>query len=1368
MALCLAPSVREAVTVVRGESSDKQLVAYVVGDNLKTDIDSNEPQIRAIKVLLTSQLPSYMVPNLIIVLNEIPLSANGKLDRKALPAVDLTSQQGVYEAPETAEEYQLVEFWSALLKLPVEQLGRSADFFELGGHSLLAAKLVAKLRSEDKQLSVRDIFEAPKLAEQAARIQSLTEQEDNIQVVARQADELLSFAQKRLWFLAELEGASATYNIPLALQLSGRLNVEALKASLHSLVERHEILRTRYYYHNDEPRQKIESAALFKLQQEVLTGLAEEARSDAIASAMTMHAETPFDIKTELPFKASLLQLAEEEHVLLICMHHIASDGWSLEIFNRELMAGYQSACKGSVMPLAPSLQYIDYAHWQRQWLAGERETSQLQYWGETLAGLPPLLELPTDRIRPAVQNFAGACYEVELSAALVKQLSDIGQSERASLFMTLLTAFNVLLAKYSGQNDIAVGTPVANRPRDELEDVIGLFTNTLVLRNQVEPEQNLRTLLQQVRETTLSAYAHQDLPFEHLVEALQPERSLSHSPLFQVMFSLQHAGQDAVLNIEGCRIQPLSRKHSIAKFDLSLHLELSNAGLKGYLEYNTNLFDESTIARLWHHFQVILQQTGEMIDNPVERLNVIDATEHKRQVYQWNQTQIDYPKNICIHQQFEQQVLKSPEAIAIEHLDQTLTFSELNNKANELAAILRQQGVTTEITVGVCMPRTPELIIAILAIVKAGGAYVPMDPKNPEERLQYMINNSGVKLVITNRRQLNKSPVLKEKALLFDELTCAKQLVDIEINIASENLAYVIYTSGSTGQAKGVMNSHKALSNLCHWHINTYELDSNSRGTHLASIGFDAAVWEIWPYLLAGASIVLVSDETREDPKLLSSFLIDNKVSHCFMPTGLLEMVAGCHGLESEYLKVLLTGGDKLSYYCLPVKSNTQLINHYGPTEAAVVTTCHKVSPDNIGAPAIGKPMNNSQVYVMNDGLEIQPVGVVGELYIGGDNLARGYLDKADLTAEKFIPHPFSDTPGARLYRSGDQVRYRSDGELEYVGRIDHQVKLRGFRIELGEIDWVLSQVKAVRESITIIHGDSSAKHIVSYVVCDKSEFKQFDYVNEIEQVNELLLQNINSSISTKLPDYMMPSLITILDEMPLTSNGKLDKQALPEPDLSQYLGEYEAPVGSHEKLLVGNWSALLDIPAEQIGRNTNFFKLGGHSLLAAKLVAQLQSESGLILSVRDIFEAPLLTEQAARMQQQKNQSNNITVVARREYEPLSYAQKRLWFLEQFEGASATYNIPVVMRLKGALNQPALISSLTNLLTKHKILTTQYIEYDGEPCQVVHAVDSFELVQQNFTKLGLKNAMRLLNLRYLIMPKLLLILKISFLLESV
>ncbi|MEH2381700.1 MAG: amino acid adenylation domain-containing protein [Nostoc sp.] len=1030
-----------------------------------------------------------------------------------------------------------------------------------------------------------------------------------------QAPPPLTFAQQRLWFLNQLDPNSISYNIPVAIRLKGRLNQAALEQSFNKIVLRHEVLRTTFAVIDSQPVQVIHPASTSIISVVDLRNLPDIKRETEVKQLIIEAAQCPFDLGVAPLLRTTLLWLDEEEYILLVVMHHIVTDEWSMGVFIEELSTLYQAFCAGVPSPLPElPIQYADFAVWQRQWLSESVLETQLNYWLAQLDGAPELLQLPTDRPRPSVQTYQGTTQSLTLNTDLTQKLQTLSQESGTTLFMTLLAAFATLLYRYSGQSDILIGSPIANRNPSEIESLIGFFVNTLVLRTRFEDNPSFEKLLTQVRQTTLKAYEYQDVPFEQVVEALQPQRSLSHSPLFQVMFVLQNAPKGE-LELPGVTWCELNQQSTTAMFDLTVSITETDHGLVSKWEYNTDLFDGSTIERMAAHFQNLCSA---IVENPVATVGELPllSEAERHQLLSFNDTASVYPTDKCIHQLFEEQVERTPRAVAVVFENQQLTYQELNQRANQLAHHLQTLGVGPEVLVGICVERSIEMLVGLLGILKAGGAYVPLDPNYPQERLSYMLADSGIEVLLTHRSLLESLPSHTARVVCLDSDWGAieqHQKDNLDFGVCSDNLAYTIYTSGSTGLPKGVQICHHSVVNFLNSMSHFPRLTQEDTFSAVTTISFDIAALELYLPLMVGAKVIVVPREIATNGDLLFSELFESKTTAMQATPATWQMLlAG--GWSSDYPLKVFCGGEALAAQLADqiLETGSELWNLYGPTEATIWSTIYQVGANKIVArkedapSSIGRPISNTQIYILDSHLQPVPIGVAGELYIGGDGLARGYLNRPELTQEKFIPNPFSDSKSQRLYKTGDLARYSSDGNITFIGRIDQQVKVRGFRIELGEIEAVLNTHPQIEQAVVIAKEDIPGnKRLVAYVV----------YCNESITTN-----NLHEFLRQKLPEYMLPNAFVTLDTLPLTPNGKVDRKALPAPETlrDDLSGSFVAPQTPVEKILTEIWTQVLRI--EQVGIHDNFFELGGDSITSIQIVARAK-QMGLELTPRQMF---------------------------------------------------------------------------------------------------------------------------------------------------
>ncbi|MBC1236345.1 MULTISPECIES: non-ribosomal peptide synthetase [Nostoc] len=1342
------PPVRESLTVVEKNSVDsKRLVAYVVPQKEQTLV------ISELRSFLESKLPNYMIPGAFVILEALPLTPNGKVDRKALPAPELTQLSSSNHVPPTTPiENLLAGIWAEILGL--NKISIHENFFALGGHSLIATCVISQIRQVFHiELPLRCLFEKPTIAGLAKEIEIASQANlgivtTKIEPIVRSPQLPLSFAQQRLWFLAQLEPDSPFYNIPVNVRLQGKLNFEALQQSFDEILRRHEALRTNFQTVEGQAIAVIKETKSLVLPLLDLSELTSDRLEFAVKQQAVQEAQTPFDLTSDLLLRVKLLRLDAQEHIVLVTMHHIVSDAWSIGVLVQELAKLYPVFCNQQPTPLTElPIQYVDFAAWQRQWLQAEVLQSQLSYWRKQLENTPKVLELPADYPRPAIQTFRGATYSFELSDELSVALNKFSHQQGSTLFMTLLAAFQTLLWRYTGQEDIVVGSPIANRNRAEIEGLIGFFVNTLVLRTNLAGNPSFEELLKRVREVALGAYTHQDLPFELLVEQLQPQRDLSHTPLFQVMFVLQNA-PISTLELPDLTLTYLHSNSDSAKFDLTLNMIETESGLVGSLEYNTDLFEQSTIWRLVGHLQTLL--TG-IVANPQQRLSelpLLSESERHQLLVQWNDTEVEYPHQLCTHQLFEAQVERTPDAVAVVFGDKQLTYRELNTKANQLGHYLRSLGVKPEVLVGICVERSLSMVIGLLAILKAGGAYIPLDPSYPHERLAFILKDAQVPVLLTQASLVEEMPQHKAKVVCLDrnwqkntyekpyqrdeDAARAPNVQQSKENLCSDltpdNVVYVIYTSGSTGKPKGVQITHSALSNFLYSMRQRPGLTQEDTLLAVTTYSFDIAALEIFLPIIVGGRLVIASREVSLDGTQLSAKLKDSKatVMQATPATWQMLLTEGWSG--NEQLKILC-GGEALPEYLANqlLHRCASLWNMYGPTETTIWSAASQVERDS-KVVAISHPITNTQFYILDQHTQLVPVGVAGELHIGGDGLARGYLNRPDLTAEKFIPNPFSKK-AARLYKTGDLARYLPNGEIEYISRIDHQVKVRGFRIELLEIEAVINQYPEVRESVVMAREDSSeGKSLVAYLVQNPEHQGSDEETTKLqtEQISQRqILPGLRNFLESKLPNYMVPSAFVMLKALPLTPNGKVDRKALPAPDTSRSHLEkvFVAPQNPFEEVVTGIWVQVLN--REQIGIYDNFFELGGHSLLATQVISRINKAFEIDLSLHRLFESPTVVELAKSIQEAMEaelgqQPPTIRRVSRVKNLPLSFAQARLWLLEQLQPGNAMYSIPIAVRLVGLLNVAALEQAFAKIVSRHEALRTTFHLVNGQPFQVI------------------------------------------------
>ncbi|ARU88537.1 non-ribosomal peptide synthetase [Pseudomonas sp. M30-35] len=1317
------PSVREAAVLLReNHVGEAWLVAYCSAYDESLSHDDLSGQLRE---HLRGQLPPYMVPAAFVCLERLPLNANGKVDRKALAAQKLNWQAETQQsiAPRTELEAVVAKVWADVLGR--DSVGVEDNFFTLGGHSLLATQIVARLRTHFKlDLPLRVLFEQPTVALLALAIasrqaQAAAPQSDKVLALkaqSRPAQLPLSFSQQRLWFIEQLTPGTTLFNIPFALRLKGDLNVQALHASLNDLLARHEILRTGIRDAEGVPCQHISDSLSIDLPFDDLSGLATTAREGAQFSVLQDTFTQPFDLSTPPLLRARLLRLAPDEHVLGIALHHLVSDAWSATIALRELAQGYEARCTGAAAKLpALPVQYADFALWQREHLQGVELKRQLDYWTQTLdrsnSDSSPLLALPTDLARPSVQSYRAGIVQRELSPELSARVQAFASRLGTTPFTVLFAGFAVLMHRLSGDATVLIGTPVTHREQPGTEGLLGILLNNLAIRADFEPQADFTALVGQVAKRLREGLQHQDLPFEQLVDSLQLPRSLSHAPLYQVMVAQQLA-MESRLRFPGLEFEALDTPLKQSECDLDLHVLCpANAPIQLELMYALDLFvadsAQQTLARLEHLLEYMLAEP----QRPVATLPLLMAAEWQRTVVEWNRTEMEVPQHLTFAQLFEQQAERTPDRDALCFEGRSLSYGELNRRANQVAHYLRSRGVVANSPVALCVERSLELLVGLLGILKSGGAYVPLDPTYPVDRLAYMLEDAQPALFLGQRGLLEELGIhLPRLRLDSDAALFADQPDNNLAPLAGpDDLAYIMYTSGSTGKPKGTLVTNGSVVNLAWARIHglyRHYTDQPMRASFNYSFAFDSSVAELI-LLLDGHSLYLTPEAVRYDPEALAQFFSDTQLD-AFECTpaqlkALLESDGVCNG-ETYLPRFVLFGGDAVDaqlWQRLPSIAGSRFFNTYGPTECTVDATGCAVD-DFPARPIIGRPIANVRTYVLDPFLNPLPVGVPGELHIGGAGVTLGYLNRAEQTAKVFIEDPFSPLQGARMYKSGDLVRWLPDGQLEYLGRMDHQVKIRGFRVELGEIEALIGAQPGVRQAVVLAREDVPGdKRLVAYVTCDaKADIDAW-----------------RKAIGAALPDYMVPSAFVLLDELPLTDNGKLNRKTLPAPDIQSAPDAQNPPRTGAEQQLAALWSELLKVPLAQIGRDSHFFYLGGHSLLAAVLFARLRQQFATVPALRTVFEQPTLEALAALLGNPLQTAVATFVPADRPARlPLSFEQQRLWFLEQLSAGGGEYNVVSAVQLDGELNPQALKTALNNVVQRHEILRSRIQrDADGE-----------------------------------------------------
>ena len=1228
------PTVHEALVLTRAEAGEeKRLVAYVVPKQQPA------PTSGELLVFLKSRLPTYMLPSAFVTLNQFPLTANGKIDRNQLPAPDRVRPllEGAFAAAGTPLQDVLCSIWAELLCL--ERVGVHDNFFDLGGHSLLATRVVSKIRHVFQvELPLRTLFDWPTVAGLSSHLEEALRAQSGLQApplvpAARDDGVPLSFAQQRLWFLHQLEPSSSAYNIPAALHIDGLLNIEVLTHCINEIIRRHESLRTTFPIVDGGPVQNIAPVLEFELP------LVNAEQQAWLEHLIAEESERPFDLAHGPLLRALLLRLAEDEHVLLLTAHHISVDGWSVKVFMRELAALYEAYSDEQPSPLAElPLQYADFAIWQRKYLTGDVLAAQLAYWKQHLGGDLPVFSLPVDRLRPHTRTFCGATESLRLSAGLSEAVRTLSRS--ATLFMTLLAAFKLLLFRYTGQQDILIGTPVANRNYHELEDLIGFFVNTLVLRTEVSGEQSFEHLLDCVKKVALDAYAHQDVPFERLIEELQPLRSLSHTPLFQVMFVLQNNPSPSI-DLPSLKLTSIEVESPTAKFDLTMMVEETGPELVVAFEYSTDLFDAVTIRRMLCHFRTLLE--GIVVDprKRVDELPLLDAAERMELLAQCRSQSKRPALEVCLHHLFERRAEQSPQAIALSCNGLHISYADLNRRANQLAHYLQALGVGPETLVALYLERSPEMLVAILAVLKAGGAYVPLDPACPRQRLGFLIADAQAALVLTETSRVDDLPDIETQIISLDrewENISGHSTQNCQSSVDVENTAYVIYTSGSTGDPKGVMVTHANVARLFASTEDYFGFSADDCWTFFHSYAFDFSVWEIWGALLYGGRLVVVPYLTSRSLEDFYRLLRRERVTVLSQTPSAFRQLCEVDERTAEdlFLRVIVFGGEALDVRDLGAwmkrhgDERPQLVNMYGITETTVHVTLRRITVADVEAPAlgsvIGEAIGDLEVYVLDERMALLPAGITGEIWVGGAGVARGYLGRADLTAERFMPNPYAIHSGERLYRTGDAGRRLSHGELEYLGRVDEQVKVRGFRIEPGEIEAALREHESV-EQAKVLARDGVEKRLVGYV-----KRKIGTEVNHAQ---------LREHLRARLPEYMLPAAFVVLDEFPLTANGKLDLRALAEmesPSQQETSIDYVEPQTEIEKTIAAVWRAVLQI--EKVGARDNFFDLGGTSISMALACHRLRDVLQKDISMVEMFTYTTVNSLASHLAHAESES--------------------------------------------------------------------------------------------------------------------------------
>lgn len=1294
-----------AATIKESPHGEQHIVAYIVPTII-------EPDPAEIQSFVAEQLPKYMVPSLIVSLPSLPLTRSGKIDEKALPSPHFKAlaSNGVFTRPTSETQERLLQIWQSILHL--DEISIDADFFSIGGHSLLATQVISHIhRDLGVDLPLRKIFELPTIEGLALEIDK-TERRDSIpplRTILRNEPLDLSFAQSRMWFLNQLAPNSSFYNIPAALRLRGALDVKTLERALIEIVRRHEIIRTVYKTLDGRLQQIIQSPPSKLLQQEDLSSVSGDEQPRIIKQRIQEESQKPFDLSKDLMLRAKVLKMNPEDHVLILVMHHISSDGWSMEIFAKETAALYAAFAKNTAAELLNlEYQYADYAAWQREYLGREKIEEGISYWKQELKGSSDL-ELSADHPRRSSRDRRADKHIFQIDPKLSGKVRDYAKDNGLTTFMVTLGIYELLLARYTGQSDFCVGVPVAGRQTAQLEPLIGLFVNSLPMRARYDGTQNAEQYFQQVKHSCLEAFAHQNIPFDLLVEKLQLQRDLSKNPVFQTMFSFQ-AERRSQFTIDNLKIEPLASSTGQAKFDLLLNVTETKDGLRCSFEYDADLFKRETIEYIERCYLQLLKTTLTRPQTQLQHLRLLDESTLNKVVHDWNATDFNFPNTASVVDLFQRLAQSHPEKIAVLFEDGSLSYRQLDESSNRLARYLINKGISLHSLIGISTDRSLDSIIGILAILKAGCSYIPLDPSYPLERLAFMVDDSQLCAVVTSRA--NKHLFQTSPGI---EIICVDEERDqIERQGSSppplrvthpESSAYVIYTSGSTGRPKGTLISHRGLVNLVFSLQKNLDISSKTKFLQFASLNFDASVLEIFPTICSGGTVVMATQETLMEPDSLADLCRRASVNAALLPPSFLPRL---QPRDLPTLETLLVGGDACPENLAKLWSaERRLFNAYGPTECTVVATMTRCE-GNLMPPVIGRPLHNLRAYVLDTDMEPLPPGAVGELYVGGVSLATGYLRKPKLTAEKFVPDPFVEEPGSRMYRTGDLARLRPDGQIEFFGRTDDQVKIRGHRIELGEIESRLLTHPKIEQSAVLArtdrHGD---KYLAAYIVTGD---------------HDLAPAEVKAFLETSLPGYMVPSFVLRLDTLPLTRNKKIDRKALPEPDLDALAAEGDCaePTTETEKRLEKLWRELLRL--DKVSTNADFFSIGGHSLLAATAVSLIKKEFGVDLKLIDFFKNASI-KALAHIVDASSQASQIAIIKRtdeRPHYPCTSAQKRMYILSSLDENGLGYNIPVAVRIKGALDAERLQEVFKKLAARHEAMRTHFHMKNGELVQVI------------------------------------------------
>lgn len=1309
-------SILEAVVIPRGDE-DKYLCAYFTA--------REELAIAEIKDFLARRLPDYMIPLYFMQLDSMPLTSNSKINIKALPDPDGRQSLGVkYAEPKNEVEEELAAIWKDILGM--EKIGIDDDFFELGGHSLKATALVTNIhKSFNVEIQLKEIFEIPTIRGLAARIKSAGQ---SIYSSIKPAEMLESYhgefypassAQKRLYIINQYEGIGTGYNMPAAVVIEGRLDKERLEQTFRQLIKRHESLRTYFESFEGEVLQRIQKDADLNIEYMDIRGEGKTAPEDEKERTRSIinGFVKPFDLSKAPLFRAGVVQTAPDKNVLMLDMHHIISDGMSMNVLIKEFAYLYE----GRTLPEL-RIQYKDYAAWQNDLFKTEAFKKQEDYWRKTFDGDIPVLDMPCDYARSLIQSFEGDRINFRLDRALAKELNYLATKTGTTLYMVMLAAYNILLSKYTSQEDIVVGSPVAGRHHPDLQNIIGFFINTLALRNSPKDNKPFIEFLLQVKENTLVAFENQDYQFEQLIDTLAIPRDLSRNPLFDTMFVMQNLGNSEI-TIPDLKFASLDIDYRTAKFDLKMEAMEWQDEIQMGIEYKTGLFKRETIKRLAQHYINILRSIVECPELTISQINLLSDEEKKQVVCDFNQSLTGSRQQRTVKQIFEQQAAESPDNIALVSGDMRLTYRELNEKANSLARVLKQKGINPDDIVGILSEQSQYMTISILGVLKAGCAYLPLDPEFPVDRTLYMLEDSGAQILLSHGELIHKVLFKGEVIDLDSKNAYDSDTSDLPDVSKETDLVYVIYTSGTTGKPKGVMIENHSVVNYAGWFINKFDIGKEDKTVIVSSLCFDLAYTALYSALLRGSEVHLISKEEYSDPEILMPYIKRNGITYIKSTPSLFNMMVNSRTFLApkvcESLRLIVLGGEEINLKDIEVFNKIYpeaiIMNHYGPTETTIGSIAQTIDFKQFECykqyPVIGKPIDNAGVYILDRNLNPVPVGIQGEIYITGEGVARGYMKRSELTSEKFIQNPFIDEnahPSVHnfklMYRTGDIGRYLPDGSIEFLGRADNQIKIRGYRVELGEIEAQLLRYDPVREASVMVKEDENRdKYMAGYVVCD----------------GELNEKELKGYLAEHLPHHMIPSYFVKIEKMPLTLNGKVDKKALPEPQRDRGR-DYEEPTGDIEIKLAQIWSEILRI--ERIGINDNFFELGGHSLKATVLVNRIHKEFNVEIPLKEVFTLASIKNIAGYIKDSKSSIySSIQPVKKDRHYVLSSAQRRMFVLNKFEETGVAYNLPGVVEVYGKLNRERFEEAFKGLAARHESLRTSFEIVNEQPVQVVH-----------------------------------------------